>query len=196
MTAPARRFELRPPKALRVYGWVFGAVWLTFASVSVVAAALDGTWGFVPFALAFVSVGGFLIVRMNRVAVIAEPDGLTIRNDYRTRRFARHEVEGFRVGPPAMAPLGRTVHVLTADTVVSADALMIAGLLPRGRRRLDAQTGTAAPVAEPTGRSVRVAGGSAWAFPKLPVPACATATLRRTTEVSHTANFRNSDEEW
>ena len=133
------RLELRPPKVLRIYGWAFGGLWLTAASTSVIAGIINTSPATLAFAVPFVAIGGFLIVRMNRVAVIADADQLVIRNYYRTRRFARGDVEGFRTGPPAMAPFGRTVHVLAADTVIAADALMIAGLLPRGRRRLEKQ---------------------------------------------------------
>jgi len=49
---------------------------------------------------------------MFRQAVIANEEGLLIRNIYRTSRYRWEEIEGFRTGRPSFQPFGKQIHVL------------------------------------------------------------------------------------
>ena len=124
---------------MRAYGAVFGVLWCGGLIVNIIGPVVGGSWLAIPVGLVMMGGGLFFIVRMNRLALIAEDDVLIVRNLYRTRRIPRSAIQGFRTGNPGMMmPFGRTIHVLVADdSVVTAEVFMSSGFTRRGRRRLD-----------------------------------------------------------
>ncbi|MDQ6650569.1 MAG: hypothetical protein M3Z02_10735 [Actinomycetota bacterium] len=86
-----------------------------------------------------IAFAGTAALRQARVAVIASPDSLLIRNVWRTRKLERSAIEGFRVGLSSRG-FGKTIHVLTkGDTVYSLDMMSGLHLLPITRRRFEAR---------------------------------------------------------
>lgn len=131
--------RIRPPTALRVYTGLFGLFWCGFVLVALVATLVDRRPEalFLVFMLAF---GGTLSYRMFRMEVVADVEGLLVRNYMRTKRYRWSEVEGFRLASPSFGmPFGKTIYALLTDGEMSSlDVTMQMGLLPGGRRKRDA----------------------------------------------------------
>ena len=132
--------KFRLPKFMRAYTLVFGVLWFGVLGVNIPAVLRSNGFGATPFLLFFGLGGGLFLYRMGSMAVTADGDVLILRNFFRTYRFTRQAVEGFRIGRPSMGmPFGRTIHVLLNDeTVVTADVFAYgwAGVTQKGRERL------------------------------------------------------------
>jgi hypothetical protein len=76
--------------------------------------------------------GTTLGYRLFRLSVALGPDDLLVRNYFQTRRVARAEVEGFRMGPMSTQPFRQTIYLLLSDGSVLA--LDVVGRLSFGAR--------------------------------------------------------------
>ena len=116
------QLTLRLPKPLRIYVAVFMTVWTGFVLAGVVAAVAAETVAAV-IPLVMLVFGGWIGYRLFNLSVVATPQELIIRNYLATRRVAKDQVEGFRVGSPPMGSVGKAIVTLIRDdTVVSMDA--------------------------------------------------------------------------
>jgi hypothetical protein len=105
--------EFRLPKVLRAYFLVFAVIWFGVLGSNLPAVLRSGGFEAIPFLLIMGLGGGLIFYRMSRMAVVAEGDLLMLRSFFRTYRFTRQVVEGFRIGRPSMSmPFGRTIRVL------------------------------------------------------------------------------------
>jgi hypothetical protein len=97
-------------------------VWCGSVLAGFVAAVTAGSVAvFIP--LVMLAFGGWIGYRLFNLSVVATSQELIIRNYLATRRVAKDQVEGFRVGSPSMGSLGRAVVTLIRDdTAVSMDA--------------------------------------------------------------------------
>jgi hypothetical protein len=124
----AERVVIRQPAAMRLYVLGFGIVWCGF----LVTFLLDtGS----PLPVLMLAFGATIVYRTVRLGVFADVDGLRVRNNFSTKRFAWSEVEDFRLGPPSMGlPVGKVIHVLLRDgTIMALDVTT----RPFGRAKLE-----------------------------------------------------------
>jgi hypothetical protein len=134
---PRKSAVIRPSIAFRVCFVVFMCVWCGFTLTALIAAALSGSPAtVVPFLmLAFGLTFGYRMVRMS---VTLDPQALTVRNIYRTRRIAQGDIQGFRHGPMSENPFTRTIYVMLRDgTVLPLDVAGRAYFFGRGQAVLD-----------------------------------------------------------
>lgn len=129
-----RRVSIRPPLA-RIWIVGFSIFWCGFLIVSSLPPDRDPVGLVVTAGMLVFGVG--LGYRLLRLGASTEGDVLVIRNNFRTRRLARREIEAFRVGEVnAGLPIGRAIFVLLTDeSVVQIDGAMSLG--PLGGGRLD-----------------------------------------------------------
>ena len=99
---------IRPPLWTRVYIVAAGIVWVAVLLGSLFEPSTPAP--LVPVLITIVGIVFF--ARILRQAVIANEEGLLVRNIYRTSRYRWHEVEGFRTGRPSFQPFGKQIHVL------------------------------------------------------------------------------------
>ena len=133
--APVR---VQHPAVIRAYSAIFGLFWCGFVVVALVATIINLR----PEALLLVvmlAFGATITYRTFRMEVVADVDGLLVRNYFRTKRFRWGEVEAFRLGSPTMGmPVGKTIYALLKDgELISLDVTMRLGLLPSTRRKRD-----------------------------------------------------------
>jgi hypothetical protein len=127
-------YVIRPPIMLRIYVAVFLCLWcggvVAFASPTQGRPAIVVPGLMIGFALTL----GYLLVRSS---VTCHDDHLLVRNHLCTRRVARSEVEGFRIGTKGSQPLTRTVFVLLrGGTVLALDAAERLSVLGRGKAQV------------------------------------------------------------
>jgi hypothetical protein len=133
--APLTRLEIRPPLALRIYTIGFTVVWIG----AVVWAAVSIGWSPAVLVPAGMLVFGILLGwRLAGLAVLARGDELLVRNQWRTARVPRHEIEGFREEAGGWtSPLAKVYALLRDGTVLSLDAISLPRLPLRRSRRVD-----------------------------------------------------------
>lgn len=129
---------IRQPLLIRIYIAVFGVVWLSFVGTFAIASL--SFVAIVPFAM--FAFGAVFITRMFRVAVVADDNGILVRNNFRTRRYAWSEVEGFRAGPSARGlPFVKAIYVLLRDhSVLELDVTVRLWMWPGAADKLAAYT--------------------------------------------------------
>lgn len=128
---------MRLPLPMRVYVGVFGIFWLGGVATGLVRMFPQ------PETLVLVAMlvfGATLVYRMLRLEVVANGEGLLVRNHFRTRRYGWDEVEDFRLGSPGFGlPFGKVVYVLLAGgDVTTLDVTMRWGLTGRSRDKIAA----------------------------------------------------------
>ncbi len=112
--------DIRPPLAGRLIGAALLLIWTVImgaASIEIFPAPLS--W--VPVAACIAGV--FMLVRLLMVSVETRDDELIVRNNFRTRRFAREDITRFRTAHPMGTSWLEFLHVETADGSVPIDVL-------------------------------------------------------------------------
>lgn len=105
---------LRRPLALRLYIGTLTFVVCSMLTVALVAAVIGKS----PVAVLLLFWLAYVIALSYsecRVSVQIRETGLLVRNRVRKYVIARHDVEGFRIGPTGWDPFRESVHVLTRD---------------------------------------------------------------------------------
>jgi len=102
---------IRLPLWMRVYIVGFGIFWVVFLFASLFRPSTAQP--FVPILL--IVVGVVFFARIISQVVIANEDGLLVRNVYRTSRYRWEDVEGFRTGRPSFQPFGKQINLLLRD---------------------------------------------------------------------------------
>jgi hypothetical protein len=86
---------------------VISACVLVFGVAEAVTAAADGSWGLGLLELAItISVAGFLALRMARLGVFVEPDGIRVRNPLKTSTISWRDVRGITLHRSAIGEFG------------------------------------------------------------------------------------------
>jgi hypothetical protein len=124
------RVEIRQPLLLRVWIAGFGVVWCGF--LVAMLANVSAPTGVVP--LLMLAFGATLYIRLFRLAVVANEDGLFVRNGLRTRRFDWSQIEDFRI-----RHYGQSIVVLLRDGgSLGLDVTRRPWLFASGRAQFDA----------------------------------------------------------
>ena len=133
--AALSRVEIRPPIALRVYVIVFTVFWL--GAVTVAALSMGWTPS-LAIPLGMLVFGALLGWRLAGLAVLGEGDELLVRNNLRTARLRRDQIEGFREEAGGRSsPTAKVFALLRDGTVLSLDAVSMPTL--PGRRSRSAE---------------------------------------------------------
>jgi hypothetical protein len=128
--------EIRPPPVLRLYVVIFMTIWCGGVLAVLVLAVREGDAAAVIPALMFVF-GAGLGFRLFRLGVTAEGETLVIRNNLRTARIRRDEIEGFRLSSPAAIPFGRVIYALLRDeSILRLDVTVRPAVTARGRAKM------------------------------------------------------------
>ncbi len=129
--------SIRLPLPMRVYVGVFAVVWLSGVGRGLVDVFPRPETLVLVVMLAF---GATLVYRNLRLDVVANADGLLVRNHFRTRRYGWHEVEDFRLGSPGFGlPFGKVLYALLATgDVTTLDVTMRWGLTASSRKNIAA----------------------------------------------------------
>lgn len=133
-------FELRPLLVARIWAAGFGTFWCGAVIVGGINALRHGTSGVLVAAVMLI-IGVALAYRLVTLGVFGRGDELVVRNNFRTRRLTRSEIEDFRVGSASGGlPVNKAISVLLMDgSLLNLDVTTCLTVLPRGRRRLDQQ---------------------------------------------------------
>jgi len=135
--AAGRPYVIRPPLAARAYIVVFMCIWCGFVLAGLIAAIVNASPAVV-ILLLMLSFGLTFGYRLFRLSVTLYPQGLLVRNIYRTRHVARADIEGFRQGAESMQPFTRTIYVMLRDgSVLPLDVAGRRFVFGRGRALLD-----------------------------------------------------------
>lgn len=127
-----RRVDIRPPRSARIWAIGFSVFWCGLLITFTIP--LRGGVVEVILPIAMLVFGVSLAYRLVTLSAVTAGGAFVLRNNFRTRRLRRDEIEAFRVG---QRPWGRTIFVLLRNqSLVQVDAAV--RLLPSGRRRLDA----------------------------------------------------------
>ena len=121
---------------MRWYVAAFGCIWCVVIVGICVGIVVTGDDAVVllPMMLGMLVFGSVVTFRTARMAVIAEGDLLTIRDQLRTRRRRRGEVEGFRIG--TFQAIGKVIYVLLTDgDIIALDVTFGLTFLARSRAR-------------------------------------------------------------
>jgi hypothetical protein len=127
---------IQQPLALRIYAVLGACVCGVVAGVFIVSAVADGQPGVLLFLLVWLAFALTLLYRILRMSIELLPDELIVRNLFRTRRLARREVEGFRVGSYGPMSFSRCVFALLRDgTMLTLDVTLRPALPGSWRKR-------------------------------------------------------------
>lgn len=127
---------IRPTLALRLFTLAFAIVWFGFLAAGLVRALRDGRAVVIAVPI-LMMVGGVLIFRSNlRMRVIADAQGLRVRNFVREHRYPIGDVDRFvEHGPNGMPErLGALIAVLLTDGRMIDLRVTTTGPLGRARR--------------------------------------------------------------
>ena len=125
--------RIRPPTAIRAYGYAFLVVWFGVVLVGFIHSP--------NVALVFMLVAGIAVAYGSlRLGVDADESGLRVRNSFRTYRLAWSDIEDFRSGPYGGFPSGRVINAMLRNgDMLPLDVTKRLGLFPGSKRRLEAQ---------------------------------------------------------
>jgi hypothetical protein len=132
------RVVVRHPPVVRVYLAGFALVWMVILiGFTATLAAEHDLWELVPTILFILWV--MIAFRFLRVAVLAGPEDLLVRNYYETRRIPRNAIRSFEItGSGRGRFMGRTVHALLRDGgEVTLDVFTLFYFRASGRQRLE-----------------------------------------------------------
>jgi hypothetical protein len=130
-----RSYRITLGRWLRLYIVAFGVLWIGLL-VQVMLAGNIGSW-FVPVILGLL--GALWFTRFFGLAVDVGPEGVVVRNLFRTMRLPWQRIDGFRVqrGLGFGSPLGRTVCLLLdGGDALTIDATMRSWAFTGGHRQV------------------------------------------------------------
>jgi hypothetical protein len=117
-----RSYRITTGIGLRLYIVVVGAIWIGI----LIQVVLDATSPARYLPLILILVGCLWLSRIFRLVVEVIPDGIVVRNLFRTIRLPWERIDGFRVQRGQFgSPLGRTVSLLLdGGDAITLDATM------------------------------------------------------------------------
>lgn len=135
---PGKPVEIRPPLLARAWILVFMSLWCGLLIAGGVRALRGNPSPAVLVLVFMLAVGVTLGYRQFRMSVVAEGDTLVVRNNWRTFRWSRQEVDSFiEARGGNNVPWGRSAQVVLADrTAVTLDVTQTMGLGTGGSQRL------------------------------------------------------------